>query len=105
MPGPDPALLTRLETFFVSFFHDEPDDDAAILDALRTLDGRRRDRYEYSQAFEDLLDADLEPGALTDFVRRYANRNATGDEQARDFVVRMRDATALDDVLEPPDDA
>jgi hypothetical protein len=104
VPAPDPDLLTRLETFFVSFFHDEPIDDAAILDALRTLDGRRQDRYEYSQAFEDLLDADVEPGYLTAFVRRYANRAATSDEQARDFLIRMRDSTALDDVLEPPDE-
>jgi hypothetical protein len=101
MPAPDPQLLSRLETFFASFFHDEPIDDAAILDALRTINDRPDDRYQYSLAFDDLLAADVEPGYLRDFVRRYANRAAAGDEQAREFLVRVQRETALDDVLDP----
>jgi hypothetical protein len=103
MSAPDPDLLRALQTFFISFFHDEPVDDAGILDALKTINDRQDDRYRYSLAFDDLLAADVEPGYLKDFVRRYANRAATSDEQARDFLVRIQNETALDDVLEPLD--
>jgi hypothetical protein len=105
MAAPDPDAVRALEGFFVRYFHDEPIDDEAILTALKTLQDRRRERYELSQAFTDVLEADVEPGFMTELVRRYANRAATSDEQARDFVERMRESTALDDVLEPPDDA
>lgn len=104
MAAPEPESVERLETFFARFFHDEPADYKAIVSALRTLQGQQHERYALGEAFEDMLDADVEPGYWTAFVRRFANRAATSDEQARDFVERMRKETALDDVLEPPEE-
>jgi hypothetical protein len=103
VPAPDPDSIEPVETFFIRFFHDEPIDDEGILSALRTLRGRNRERFELSEAFDDMLGADVEPGFWTAFVRRYANRAATSDEQAREFVERIRRETALDDVLDPDD--
>jgi len=102
--APLPESVKRLQDFFILYFHEEPDDDEAIVSALRALDDRDWKRYELSEAFNDLLAADVEPGYWTAFVRRFANRVATSDEQARDFVERIREATALDDVLEPLDE-
>jgi hypothetical protein len=102
--APAPESVKRLQDFFIVYFHEEPDDDAAILSALRDLDDRDRQRHELSKAFGDMLAADVEPGYWTGFVRRFANRAATSDEQARDFVERIRLNTALDDVFEELDE-
>jgi hypothetical protein len=99
--APEDESVELVKTFFIRYFHDEPIDDEAVLAALRTLRHRGEERYELSQAFDDLLDADAEPGFWTGFVRRYANRVASSDEQARDFVERMQRETALDVVPEP----
>jgi hypothetical protein len=101
VPAPDPGSLEPVKTFFIRFFHDEPIDDEGTLSALRTLRGHGRQRFELSEAFDTLLAADVEPGFWTDFVRRYANRAATSDEQAREFVAHIQRETALDDVLDP----
>jgi hypothetical protein len=101
LPAPQDTSVRRVKTFFASFFHDEPSDDRALLMALRTLRGHQRDRYDLSVAFEDVLGSDVEPGFMTQLVREYANRAATSDDQAREWVVRMRDEAALDDVYEP----
>jgi hypothetical protein len=99
--APEDESVELVKTFFIRYFHDEPIDDEAVLAALRTLRHRGEERYELSQAFEDLLASDVEPGFWTSFVRRYANRVAASDEQARDFVERIRNETALDEVPEP----
>lgn len=104
MTAPRHESFERVKEFFILHFHEEPDDDKSIVSALLALQDRNRQRYELSQAFDDMLAADVEPGYWTAFVRRYANRAATSDEEARDFVERIRERTALDDVLEPADE-
>jgi hypothetical protein len=99
--APKDESVTLVETFFARYFHDEPIDDEAVLAALRTLRNRLPERYELSLAFEDVLESDVPPGFMTELVRRYANRVASSDEQARDFVAGIRDAAALDEVPEP----
>ena len=103
MPAPRPESVERVAEFLIVHFHEAALDEDAVTDALVTLRDKSRERWELSQAFDDLLGADLPANTLRDFVRRHANRQAMSDEDAREFLEDIRRRAALDFVPEPDD--
>ncbi len=60
--------------FFGRFYHQEPDDDLAVIQAHRKSRGHIDYRWHIAQAFREILSADLPPDYLRDFVSEHANR-------------------------------
>lgn len=90
------SSLQTAGIFLSRFYHEEPNDDLANLNAIKTMCGHFDYEWQVSSAFKDILATSWPAGTLKNLVRVWANRHAQSDKEAVQFLWRVYENTGLD---------
>jgi hypothetical protein len=88
--------LVLVRSYLERFYQDEPNDDAASRAALEAVGPIWRERWSMAEAFKRVLEGAFQDGTMMDLVTRHANRSATSDEEARQYLRKVFSLSALD---------
>lgn len=91
----DLAVQVRVARYLRQHYAEEESEPRAAIHALRAVGDRWRERYGASLAFRALLTAQWSEGLLTELVRLNAGRQVEDDVEARAFLERVFQDSAL----------
>ncbi len=86
----------RVATFLDRYYSKEASDVVAAGDAMEGMMGTKNERIELKASFRHVLEGAYAAGVLCSLVRDSANRHVVDDREARGFLWKVYNRTALD---------